>query len=70
MTILGMPSGGCRQPLGRMSRNGLNKVLDVARTVQTRNPEILKPIEDFFGVNIDQRLENTANWEGLAYDVY
>ena len=27
MSILGMPSGGCRQPLGKMSQNGLETVL-------------------------------------------
>ena len=70
MTILGMPSGGCRQPLGKMSVGGLNKVLDTARTVQARNPEILAPIADFFNVDIEERLNNSAYTEGLAYPAY
>ena len=70
MTILGLPSGGCRQPLGRMSRNGLEKVLTIARTVQNNNPEIFQPMAKFFGVDIAARLEDPANWEGLSYDRY
>jgi 4-hydroxy-tetrahydrodipicolinate synthase len=70
MTILGMPSGGCRQPLGKMSANGLNKVLDIARTVQERNPEILAPAAAFFNVDIEERLGNAVDMEGLCYDAY
>ncbi len=70
MTILGMPSGGCRQPLGKMSANGLNKVLDIARTIQERNPEILAPAAAFFNVDIEERLGNAVDMEGLCYDAY
>ena len=40
MSILGMPSGGCRPPLGRLTQNGVNVVLDGLRGVYslTRNP--------------------------------
>ncbi len=70
MTVLGMPSGGCRQPLGKPTQNALKKVLDAAKTVWKNNPEILKPIEDFFGVSIDSRLNDPRNWQGLAYESY
>ena len=70
MTILGMPSGGCRQPLGKMTRNGIDVVLRAARTVQSANPEIFKPVEDFFEVNISERLENPSIWENLYYKKY
>jgi len=70
MTVLGMPSGGCRPPLGRMSRNGLETVLDAARSVQTRNPEIFRPIEAHFGVDIERRLEDPENWDQLYYKEY
>jgi 4-hydroxy-tetrahydrodipicolinate synthase len=69
-TILGMPAGACRQPLGKMSANGLNTVLAAVRTVYRKSPEILQPVEEFFGVNLGERLENPASWEGLAYDSY
>jgi 4-hydroxy-tetrahydrodipicolinate synthase len=70
MAILGMPSGGCKPPLGKMTRNGLTKVLEAARTVQRTAPELLSPIADFFGVNIVERLENPQYWEGLCYGEY
>ncbi|MBW2643453.1 MAG: 4-hydroxy-tetrahydrodipicolinate synthase [Deltaproteobacteria bacterium] len=70
MSILGMPSGGCRQPLGKMTRNGLETVLSAARKVQADNPEILKPVAEFFNVDIEQRLNNPSNWDGLFYEEY
>ncbi len=70
MTILGMPSGGCRKPLGKMSEKGLNKVLAAARQVHGANPEILEPAGTYFGVDIGARLENPENWKGLAYESY
>ena len=70
MSILGMPSGGCRKPLGKMTAKGLETVLEAARIVQTNNPEIFKPLADFFGVNIDDRLNNPLYREGLYYDEY
>ena len=70
MAILGMPAGGCKPPLGKMTRNGLAQVIDAARSVQRTAPELLKPIADFFGVKIEERLENPKCWEGLCYAEY
>ena len=67
MNILGMPSGPCRQPLGKMTRNGIEIVLSNARKVYENNPEILRPIEEFFGVNLNERLNNERFWQGLHY---
>lgn len=70
MSILGMPAGGCRKPLGKMTKNGLEKVLEAGRIIQSNNPELFKPIADFFGVDIDDRLNNPSNREGLCYEGY
>ena len=70
MSILGMPAGGCRSPLGKMTAGGLEVVLAAVRKVQTENPEILKPVGDFFDVDIAGRLEDASVWEGLAYSEY
>ncbi|MGD2185826.1 MAG: 4-hydroxy-tetrahydrodipicolinate synthase [Desulfobacterales bacterium] len=70
MSILGMPSGMCRPPLGKMTQNGLQTVLDAARKVQATAPEILQPVAEFFNVDIAERLENEKYWEGLAYTSY
>ena len=67
MAILGMPVGGCRQPLGKMSLNGIQKVLATAKKVQLDNPEILQPLADFFSIDIGERLSNPASLEGLFY---
>jgi 4-hydroxy-tetrahydrodipicolinate synthase len=70
MSVLGMPSGMCRQPLGKMTPNGLNVVLDAARRVYANTPEILQPVADFFNVDIAERLENPAYRQGLYYESY
>ena len=67
MNVLGMPSGPCRQPLGKMSRNGLEVVLSNARKVYENNPEILQPVADYFNVDLKERLYNERYIEGLFY---
>lgn len=70
MQILGMPVGSCRRPLGKMTKKGLDKVLSSARKVWKESPEILKPVESFFGVDIGERLNTPGYWEGLSYESY
>jgi len=70
MAILGMPAGGCKPPLGKLTRNGLTQVLETARSVQRSAPELFQPIADAFGVNIAKRLEDPQSWEGLCYAEY
>lgn len=70
MTVLGMPAGPCRKPLGKMTKNGLEKVLETARTIQRSHPDILKPAADFFKIDIEERLNNAAYCDGLYYDDY
>jgi len=67
MNILGMPSGPCRRPLGKMTRAGLEIVLANARKVYETNPAILQPIADFFSVELSERLYNERFCEGLTY---
>jgi 4-hydroxy-tetrahydrodipicolinate synthase len=67
MNVLGMPSGPCRRPLGKMTRNGLEIVLANARKMYEKDPEILAPIEDFFDVRLQERLYNERFWQGLTY---
>jgi 4-hydroxy-tetrahydrodipicolinate synthase len=67
MNILGMPAGPCRQPLGKMTRSGLDLVLQAARKVYETHPEIFKPVEKFFAVDLMERLNNERLLEGLYY---
>jgi len=68
MNILGMPSGPCRRPLGKMTKKGLKVVLEAARRVYEKNPEILEPVEKFFDVDLSVRLYDEKYWRGLTYD--
>jgi len=70
MSILGMPAGPCRRPLGKMTKTGLDKVLEVARTVQSAHPQIFQPAADFFNIDVDERLNNPVYLEGLFYNNY
>ena len=70
MSILGMPSGGCRQPLGKMTKKGLEIVLDAARKVQGSHPEIFKPLADFFDVDVENRLSDPSVLKELYYEEY
>ncbi len=55
-------------PLGRVTKQALDHILEGLRKVWTRNPEILEPIEKAFDVSIDKRLRVARYWEGLAYE--
>ncbi len=70
MSILGLPSGGCRRPLGRMTRKGIDFVRATARKVQAANPAILGPAAEFFNIDIDQRLNDDSALDALIYTDY
>lgn len=70
MTILGMPAGPCRPPIGKLTQNALDVVLDAARTVNQNHPDIFKPISEFFNVDIDQRLSDSNVLKNLRYSEY
>lgn len=70
MNILGMPSGSCRRPLGKLSRQGLGVVVAAARQVFANDPQLLAPIADAFGVDIAARLHDDAAIAALAYGEY
>ncbi len=66
MAGLGMPSGPCRRPLGKMSKAGVEVVRTAAQDVWDRDPEILQPIADFFAVDIRARLADDSIWNALV----
>jgi 4-hydroxy-tetrahydrodipicolinate synthase len=70
MQLLGVPSGPCRPPLGKMSRAGLDVVVGIAKTVQSSNPEILAPLAAYFNVDIEARINDERLLEGLCYPEY
>ncbi len=70
MSVLGMRSGPCRRPLGKVTSKGLDAVVAALRKVWEFNSEFLEPIEKTFDVSVDERLRLPRYWEGLAYDGY
>lgn len=68
MQILGLPSGACRQPVGKMTEKGIDVVVSAVKRVQRENPEILQPLAHFFDINIDERLSNPEFRKGLWYN--
>jgi 4-hydroxy-tetrahydrodipicolinate synthase len=68
MNILGMDVGPCRGPLGRVTKQALNQMVEGLKRVWMRNPEILEPIEKAFDVSMEKRLRVSHSWEGLAYE--
>ncbi len=70
MNVLGMPAGPCRAPLGKMTVQGIQKVVDAARTVYGSRPEFFEPIEEYFEVDVGERLASKASREGLFYESY
>jgi len=70
MNIIGMPSGNVRQPLGKMTKKGLQVVLDSAKKVFANNPEIFEPVEKFFNINIEERLNRKGLAERFCYESY
>ncbi len=67
MQILGMPAGGCRQPLGKMTRNGVDFIVKTTKEIQTNSPELFQPIAEFFNIDIEERVNDPRIIEGLFY---
>jgi len=63
MKGLGMPSGPCRQPLGKMTPKGVEIVRNALKTVHEKDRGILRPIQELYGVNIEDRLTNDKYWK-------
>ncbi|NIQ40386.1 MAG: 4-hydroxy-tetrahydrodipicolinate synthase [Proteobacteria bacterium] len=62
MNGLGLPSGPCRQPLGRMTPKGTAVVRQAIATVHEKNPEFLAPLEVHYKVSVAGRIANDQYW--------
>lgn len=63
MKGLGMPAGPCRPPLGKMTPKGVEIVRSALKTVFHKDKEILRPIEEFYKVKMEERLSNDRYWK-------
>lgn len=65
MNALGMPSGHARKPLGKMSKSGLDIIRCALKETYDNSPELLTPINDFYGVDVEKRINDDNIWNGL-----
>jgi 4-hydroxy-tetrahydrodipicolinate synthase len=63
MKGLGLPSGPCRPPLGKMTSKGVEVVRNALKGVYEKDKEVLMPIQAFYKVNIEERLSNDRYWK-------
>jgi len=56
MNGLGMPAGLMRAPMGRLTLKAVEIVRQAVRTVWQNNPELLSPVAEAYGVDIEARL--------------
>jgi hypothetical protein len=56
--------------MGKMTQNGLEKVVATLQKVWANNPEILQPVAAFFNIDIDGRLNGKTDWKELTYPSY
>ena len=70
MAVLGMPAGDCRRPLGRLTRTGMDLLMDAARKVHDAAPRLFEPLAEFFDVDVEARLNDPKYREGLYYEGY
>ncbi len=68
MALLGLPAGGCRQPLGKMTPSGLEHLLTAARRVYTATPELFAPAAEWFDIDMEKRLHDPQFRKHLTYE--
>jgi 4-hydroxy-tetrahydrodipicolinate synthase len=67
MTGLGMITGTCKRPLGRLTKKGVASVRQALSQVQKADPGVLQPVADFYDVDLEKRLADDAVWGQLSY---
>ena len=70
MRLLGMPSGACRRPLGKLTPQAAAVVVEATCQVWANDPTLLQPIGDAFGVDIEARLADQSAIDALVYSEY
>ena len=69
MRLFGMPAGPSRRPLGLVTRQAMQFIIKQAKLVY-ENTDLFKPIEDFFDIDIQERLYSDKYIQGLYYESY
>jgi 4-hydroxy-tetrahydrodipicolinate synthase len=66
MNALGLPAGPCRPPLGRMTRQGVALLRAAAIESFTKNEKLFEQLEDFYGIDVEERLHDDKFWDPLG----
>lgn len=64
---LGVTEGLCRPPLGRMTAAAVAECREAVRQVWRTAPNVLRPLEEAFDVNIEARLASDAAWQAVTF---
>ena len=62
MKALGLPSGPCRPPLGKMTPKGVEIVRNALKAVYEKDKEVFMSLQDFYKINVEDRLTNDRYW--------
>lgn len=62
MKGLGMPSGPCRPPLGKMTLKGAEIVRNALKQVYAKEKEVFTSLQDFYKIKIEERLSDDRYW--------
>ena len=63
MKGLGLPSGPCRPPLGKMTPKGVEVVRNALKGVYEKDKEVFWPLQKFYKFNIEERISNDKYWK-------
>jgi 4-hydroxy-tetrahydrodipicolinate synthase len=63
MKGLGLPSGPSRPPLGKMTPKGVEIVRNALKEVYEKDKEVFWPLQEFYKINIEERLSNDRYWK-------
>jgi 4-hydroxy-tetrahydrodipicolinate synthase len=63
MKSLGLPSGPCRPPLGKMTPKGMEIIRNALKEVYQKDKEVFTPLQDFYKINMEERLSNDRYWK-------
>jgi 4-hydroxy-tetrahydrodipicolinate synthase len=67
MAGLGVQDATCKQPLGKLTKQGVEIVRGALRTVWENTPQMLEPVGRFYGVDVGERISDDKNWKKLSY---
>ena len=56
MSLLGLPAGPARKPLGTMSETGLAILKDAAKAVWNNDKSVYEPMQSFYNIDVEAKL--------------